>query len=259
MTNIVMVVKDRLRLTQQALMSLRLSTVWDSYTLTLVDDASQDFRVMRLLDSQCEKYSNTRLVRIQWSDGVVSRAKNLGVYWSEQCFGRGDWLYLSDNDVYFRAGWLDWLVEGANVTEPDGFALWGGQVHPFHSPLRTQVNEMLRSSPIKDPFQVDEHGILDGPSWLMRWRTWDLCGPFDSNTAPGVCQSEEYPFCQRVQVRGGGLSKEDFRDSAFYLPGRIGVIHPHVVLHTGLTNSDGKDAPGRKEREAQMERGVIYE
>lgn len=236
MTNIVMIVKDRLRLTQQALQSLRSHTDPAQYTLTLVDDASQDFRIMRLLDMQCEKYSNTRLIRIQWSDGVVSRAKNLGVYWSEQCFGRSDWLYLSDNDVYFKEGWLDSLVNYAMCTEPHDFALWGGQVHPFHRNLSGGVLSWAYS-------------VLDGPSWLMRWYTWDHCGPLDPHTAPGVCQSEEYPFCKEVLEHG----------SAGFQPSRIGVIHPHVVLHTGLTNSDGKDAPGRKEREAQMEPGVIYE
>lgn len=35
--------------------------------------------------------------------------------------------------------------------------------------------------------------------------------------------------------------------------------YAQVKLHTGLTQTDGKDAPGRKEREAQMEAGVIYE
>lgn len=233
MTNIVMLCRDRYRLTQQALASLREYTAPDSYNLTLVDDGSSDFRTQRLLRVAAED-SRVTLLELMNSGHVIAQMKNLGVAWSEQRFGRGDWLYLSDSDVWFSDGWLKKLTLAACATEPHGFRLFGGQIHPFHRLMedREEVSTGVRGH------MMCEHGVLDGPSWLMRWTTWDLCGPFERNAAPGPCQSEEYPFCQKL---------------------RVGVIIPHVVVHTGLTQTNGKDAPGRAEREAMIPKGVLAE
>ncbi len=233
MTNIVMLVRDRYKLTEQAINSLRKHTDPDQYNLTIVDDGSTDFRVTRYLKWLAGP--RTSVIRLEQSGHVLSQAKNLGVYWSGQHFGRGDWLYLSDNDVYFTPNWLPQLISVAVDTEDLEYALWGGQIHPFHQ------HSKLEFKP--DTTEMTEHEVLDGPSWLMCWKTWSIVGPLKSDTAPGPCQSEEYPFCNHLRASGK----------------RIGVIHPHVVLHTGLTQTDGKDAPGRKEREKMMEAGVIYE
>ena len=193
-------------------------------------------------------FGNSKATHLRvYSDHTLSRLKNIGVAWSEQHFGRGDWLYLSDSDVYFTEGWLDVLTYAAQRTEDQGFKLWGGQCHPFHQPISSSGVE-LKSKGIDCPDRllgtVLEHEILDGPSWLMRWQTWDNHGPLKRDTAPGPCQSEEYPFCTSL------LSE-----------GHIGVIQPHVVYHTGLTNSRGEDAPGRKERMARATHTetVLYE
>lgn len=228
MVSIVMVCHNRWRLTEQALNSLRKNTPVGNYTLTLVDDASTDFRAERLL-KMAAIVSNTTLIRIEKSAGVVARAKNIGVEWSRQTFGHSDqgsfdWLYISDNDVYFKEDWLQKLTEYAEYTEPKGYRLWGGQIHLFHD-------------------QVEGPSVLDGPSWLMRWNIWDKYGPLDRNTAPGTCQSEEYPFCKE-------LLDDDYK---------IGVVNPHVVIHTGLTNTKGEKTPGYEERKALMEPGVWYE
>lgn len=240
MTNIIMLVCGRLNLTRQALESLYAHTDPKEFNLCLVNDGDcGDFRVARLLQDTVERNPNCAMVHVVKSQHVIGRAKNLGVYWNEQTFGRGDWLYLSDNDVYFTQGWLPKLTQMAsNSEEALDFALWGGQVHPFHKHTNTL------NSP-HDGFKnyMTTHDILDGPSWLMRWDTWDTYGPFSSDCAPGPCQSEEYRPCAALVNDGLG----------------IGVINPHVVYHTGLTNTDGKDAPGRKEREAMRVQGVLYE
>jgi len=211
MTNIVMLVRDRYILTRQALDSLWEHTNYDDYTLTVVDDGSTDFRVRHFTpDLYVERSSHT-----------LSQLKNLCIYWSEQHFGRGDWLYISDNDVYFANGWLSDLIRTAKLTERDGFNLWGGQHHPYHKPIDSWISSV-------GMLCATEHDCLAGTSWLMRWSTWDKYGPFKRDTAPGVCQSEDYEFTQRLRADGG----------------RIGVIHPHVVIHTGITNSEGKPAVG---------------
>lgn len=237
-TNIVLLAHDRLRLTEQALESLYAHTDRAQFNLTLVDDASSDFRVQRLLKKFGEK-SNATLLRIETSAHVLARAKNIGVAWSEQTFGRGDWLYISDSDVYFAKGWLEKLTACFVRTESLGMQLIGGQVHPYHQPLSTWGEDLISGSP---PL-LTEHCVLDGPSWLMRWETWEDMGDMDSGCAPGVCQGEDGGWCDRLREKGG----------------RIGAIHPHVVSHTGLTNSAGQDAPGRKEREAMRWPGVLYE
>ena len=233
MVNIVMLVRDRYRLTRQALQSLYAHTAREDFNLTLVDDSSEDYRTINLLNEYGQK-ANCAVLRIQTPTHILAQAKNLGVYWSESYFGVGDWLYLSDSDVYFLPNWLVDLTNVALETEKQDFLLWGGQVHPFHQP--TTYNEF------NDTFHVTTHDVLDGPSWLMRYGTWYEVGPLSGNT-PGTCQSEEYPFCAEI-LRSGC---------------RIGVINPHVVLHTGLTNTAGEDAPGREERETYMMKGVLYE
>lgn len=223
MTNIVMLVRDRFKLTEQALSSLYHHTPREEYTLTIVDDGSQDFRT-RLMCIQYTTGPKGLYVRLENSGHVLGELKNIGVYASDRRFGRGDYLYLSDNDVYFTPAWLKKLIQFEMYLDPNENHLVGGQIHPFHQQP-------------KKPIQV-----LDGPSWLLHWGTWDAVGGFQRGAAPGVCQSEEYPFCDTlINILGGDIRVPD----------------PHVVIHCGLTNSDGKDAPGRKEREAQLQEWIL--
>ncbi len=234
MTSIVMLCHNRLRLLQQALRTLYDNTPREEFNLTLVDDASTDFRVRNALESWSQA-GNATLLRIEKSSHVLARAKNIGVAWSEQTFGRGEWLYLSDSDVAFTSGWLEKMITTAIASESDHFNLWGGQAHPYHQASGNYGMENVA--------YWTEHAMLDGPSWLMRWKTWDEIGPLSRDHAPGTCQSEDVEFCRKLTAQGS----------------RIGVIHPHVVAHTGLTNTNGEDAPGREARESQRIPGVIYE
>jgi len=239
MTNVVMLCHNRLRLLQQALRTLYDNTPREEFTLTLVDDQSTDFRARRALEDWAQA-GNATLLTINKSAHVLARGKNLGAFWSEQSFGRGEWLALCDSDVAFTPNWLETLIAGAEAGEIHGFKLFGGQAHPFHQfdpNLFITIGERFKGTVLR------EHQVLDGPSWFMRWSTWDQTGPFSRDCAPGTCQSEDAEWCARLTQNGG----------------RIGVVHPHVVLHTGLTNTAGADAPGRKEREAARVAGVLYE
>ncbi len=236
MVNLAMLSRNRFRLLEQSLSSLYASTPRDQFNITVVDDGSDCFKTKRLLRQYAADNRNFSLVEVENSGHVLAQLKNLAVGWSSQRFDRGDWLYISDGDVYFCQGWLENLLNEAIPSEDLGFRLWGGQIHPFHQPIGHIAYD-------NRPPGMNEHSILDGPSWLMRWKTWNEVGPFNKRNNPGPCQSEEFPFCERL-IKAGG---------------RIGVISPHVVIHTGLTNSDGKDAPGRKEREAMIPEGVLAE
>ena len=239
MTSIVMLCQDRFKLTSQALSSLMSHTDRGAFNLTLVDDGSIDFRIRNLLRN-ASVVQPASFIEVEKSDHNLGKLKNLGSAWSALNFGCGpeDWLYLSDCDVYFTEGWLDKLIKVAEDTERHGFKLWGGQVHPFH-----QSTVMVGGCYETGVPYVKEYSVLDGPSWLMRWKTWHEFGPLTMTGGAGPCKSEEYPFCEKLRDAGG----------------RIGVIQPHVVIHTGLTQTDGKDAPGRKEREQHRVQGVLYE
>jgi len=224
-----MICRDRYRLLKQAIDSLRAHTRAEDYNIVFVLDPGFDFRVSNLLMNTCEEMpGRAQLITLNTSDHVLARAKNIGVEWSRQTWGETDWLVLSDSDVWFAEGWLEKMLDVAERYPQ--VALWGGQIHPFHKPIEAHV-------------EYTEHSVLDGPNWLMRWRYWDKCGPLSRMCAPGPCQSEEYGFCKNILERGC----------------RIGVISPHVVVHTGLTQTDGKDAPGHKERESMILQGVIAE
>lgn len=247
-TNIAMISHDRHRLLRQSIESLYAHTDRESFNLVVCDDGSTDFRATKFLREL--PYPNYSLVEVRNSGHVLSQLKNMAVGWSGQRFGHHDWLYISDSDVFFAQGWLDKLIATAEVTEPHRFALWGGQIHPFHQPLYG-TNPTDWSQWDKDGGNktvMTEHSVLDGPSWLMRWKTWRRYGPFDRTTAAGVCMSEEYPFCNKL-ISG----------CSTYAGHRIGVINPHVVSHTGLTNSNGEPAPGYEERLKICWPGVLYE
>lgn len=231
MTNIIMPVRNRLKLTRQALDSLSDHTDPKQYKLVCVDDDSDDFRVRHVLRDY-----GVSVITIHNSLHVLSQVKNLGVMWSEQQWGRGDYLCICDNDVYFKEGWLERMIKLAECTCLLGFKIWGGQAHPYHLPVG---HGMCPGGGYRNDWS--EHDCLAGTHWFMRWSTWEDYGPFDRTTAPGVGQSEDYAFTQRIKAKGG----------------RIGVASPHVVIDCGWTNTNGERAPGWEARQAAE--GVYYE
>ena len=213
--NIVMLVKDRPKLTEQSIQTLYRNTSKELYNLTLVDDESyKEYGQIYAASG-----SNTVVLRIDNSKGITGQARNLGVYWAEKYWGRGDWLYLSDNDVYFTPGWLERLVKTFEAYDEDGFKLFGGWNHPFLQP--TYCGKNIN-------FNIASHDAITGASQLMRWSTWDKYGPLDSH-AIGVSMGEDWKFCQDI-IKDGG---------------RVGSIYPRVVFNCGITNSFGQPAAGQ--------------
>lgn len=148
--------------------------------------------------------------------------------------GRGDFLYLSDDDVYFiQPDWMSILIENFRYAEHDGFAAVGAYNHPFNQPVPTW-NGYGR---------VAEVYALATQSMLMRWETWDRFGPF-CQTPPGkVCQSEDVDFSNRI--RSAGL--------------KVGTLIPPLLANTGITNSCGEKIPGWELVKSQCPQGVICE
>src|SRR5215471_1313947 len=197
-TNIVMLTKDRWELTIQSLTTLYRNTNEADFNITIIDDGSNEISQAALHGFLDAKKSNVAMLRIENSQSVTGRARNLGVYWSEKTFGRGDWLYLSDNDVYFLPRWLDKLT--AILESGFKISLLGGWNHPFLNPtpyakLRTRETGL-------DGAELCTHDAIAGASQLMRWETWDKYGPLVAN-APGTCQGEDWLFCQNIIKDGG--------------------------------------------------------
>lgn len=234
-TNIVMLVHGRVRLTNQALRTLFENTDGDTYTLTLIDDASQGTEMSDVISMWVRTfnnaYKNVSLLRVFPHVGVTGRVRNLGVEWSRQQFGEGDWLYLSDNDVYFTPGWLDTLTDV--LVGPPHACVLGGWNHPYLKPYM----------PVSPPFPVlHTHDAVTGASQLMKWSTWNEFGPLDAH-AKGVGQSEDWAFCQKV-VKAGG---------------RTASIYLRVVLNCGITNSYGQPSTGSDDMRKDLEAAkVLY-
>lgn len=220
--NVCLLVHNRLRLTQQAVESLSATTPADAYTLAVLDDDSSDFRIGRYLSS----LHHAATLRVLNSTHVLSQLKNTLVAWSEQVYGRADYLLLIDNDVCFLPGWLDTMLEAYKAGQLEQVALLGGQRHPFHQAKYDLTKLWI------------ETDAVAGTSWFLSWSRWR---PFDRSSAPGVCQSEDFAWCQ--QAKQEGL--------------RVGYTAEDCILDCGITQTDGKAAPGA-ELKRRMQ-GVLYE
>jgi GT2 family glycosyltransferase len=218
--NVVLLVHNRHMLTHQTLRTLYRHTPMDLFNLTICDDES----AIPTKPLRPEHKANFVSLRIDNSKHITGMARNLGVYFAEKYWGRGDYLYLSDNDVFFTPYWLGKLINHADAM-PD-VKVWGGWNHPYLQPTPLEKSSSMYPAAFDD-MRFAFHDAITGASQLMRWETWDRHGPLTAN-APGVCQSEDWEFCQRI-VKDGG---------------RVGSIYPRVAFNCGLTNSFGKPAVG---------------
>lgn len=229
--NVVVTVKDRPEHTRQCLESLNAHTKPGGINLTVVDDQS-DMMLFRWLNEQLNPHA-AHLVRTKETLGVGG-AKNYGVKLAEEKWGRGDFLYLSDNDAFFLPGWLETLTKAMESVEGPTFGvrLLGGCNHPYHRPEKFR----LPSNPAPVPMYLTSnefdgsvliYGALAGTSWLMRWETWDKYGLLPDN-ARGTGQSEDTEFCRRITKDGC----------------RVGATHPRVVIDCGKTDTFGKQVVG---------------
>jgi glycosyltransferase involved in cell wall biosynthesis len=233
--NCVMLVRDRLRLTQQSLCSFMTNTDIPA-NLTIVDDGSgpETAAWLREYAAIRDHPQPVALLRNESLNGVTGAARNLAVCWSENYFDRGDFLYLSDNDVFFTLGWLGRLVAVSSAGPTKNFKLIGGQNHPFHQPL----SFMRWMDP---PIEVREYYAVAGTSQLMRWKTWDEFGPLCHRHAQGTNRSEDHAMCQGIRAAGY----------------HVGAIWPHVVIDCGLHQTDGSESIGMSAK--PLFEGIVQE
>src|SRR3990172_11133970 len=185
--NIVMLVKDRPRLTEQALSSLYAHTERGLFSLTVVDDGSQ-LQTRGVLDLTTTGRDDTVIVRLSRSKGIVGLVRNLGIRAAELYWDRGGLLYMSDNDAYFTPGWLEKMLAAWPIAYEAGYRILGGYNHPYHAIAGLEVGQPAPVIPYPHG-EIREYYTVGGLSWLLNWETWDRFGVLNADTA-GVAKGE---------------------------------------------------------------------
>jgi GT2 family glycosyltransferase len=241
-----MLVHNRPKLTKQAL-----STIGHHDDLLILDDCSDEETKQLFHDFNVNVYS------LGESKGT-GYARNKVIEVSENIFGRGEYLYLSDNDVSFlREDWLRILICCYQIAWQHGFKVLGAYNHPFHIPTGFPVHVRipeLKPLPVNiavnpydtikiESFRVDEVQALALQSMLMKWEVWDKYGPFNETPPGRVCMGEDVEFGWKITKDGG----------------RLGVVSPPLLVNTGITNSFGEKIPGWEMVKTQIPPGVFCE
>lgn len=171
---------------------------------------------------------------INWRSHGTGAARNAVI--AAASYHRGDYLYLSDDDVRFlRPDWLSVLIRSYEVAWEAGFKVIGAYNHPYHLPIATVQ--------AADGNVVNEVYALALQSMLMKWEVWDRYGPFCKTRVGVVCDSEDVDFTNKIRADGG----------------RIGVVAPPLLVNCGVTNSFGQPIPGADLVRQQAPEGVIVE
>lgn len=225
MTNVTMLTSRRPRLLRQALESLGPT---QDMTVTVLADNASDETVQVLKDSGVNYY-------VHHESKGTGIARNTVIKMSELQYGRGEWLYLSDDDVKFHPGWHGTLVTAYEAAWDHGFRVLGAYNHPYHLAVTKQA--------LWGGWEVHEVHALALQSMIMRWEVWDTFGPFIETPPGAVCQGEDGAFS--VKIKEAGF--------------RVGVVSPALLVNCGVTNSFGQPIPGAEHVRAQAPAGVVVE
>ena len=227
--NFTMLARDRFRLTQQSLRSLG-----EQRWVTIMDDRSEP--LTRDYLRYWGALTNSFVARNDEAKGT-GPLRNDVIRISEAAFGRGAYLVLSDNDTYFNPRFLEIMHSAYKKARECGFLVLGGYNHPFNRAIdnspRVQVGET----------EVYPVHVLATQSMMMEWDVWDRFGPFCQTPIDRVCQSEDVEFSNRITAAGY----------------KVGVVSPHLVYGTGITNTFGEKIPGWELVKAQCPEGIICE
>lgn len=238
MLHIIMLVKDRPKLTKQALNSLYANTA-NVFNLVIVDDASRELPRMEFPAEHCQVLTAKESVG-------TARSRNAGAVVIAEKFDPKpeDFFYQTDNDAYFKQHWDSALIANFLHAEKLDFRLLGGYNHPYQHPSGWEHGSRAGVMRGVCGFELHEHYAVGSFSWLMRWSTWMEYGPLPPTRPNAINQGDDVQF--------GNLLRE-----AGY---RIGAIWPHVVLNCGVTDSFGKPSPGAEFTLPEIKKhGVYYE
>lgn len=238
MTNFTMLVCNRPKLTKQALESLEGTP---GIKVTISEDRKSDLETSQII-TVFQRLLPECVVLGHTADYGTGALRNQVIAASEKYHGRGDYLYLSDNDVCFEPNWLKRLIHAYEAAQPWRVKVLGAYNHPYHIPSSECVHIL---DPVSRTMVYKVHSVeaLALQSMLMTWEVWDKYGPFN-DTPPGrVCMGEDVLFGNRIKEDGG----------------KLGVISPPLMVNTGITNSFGDPIPGAELVKAQCPEGVFCE
>lgn len=219
--NMTMLVAGRYDLTSQALASLE-ATVEPDVSITIVDDCS-DIVTKGVVEAFRRSTKMPCHIVTVGPDSTeharLGRLRNLAVAKATEQFGVATWLYVSDNDVRFKSGWLTVLL-AARALFP-AYRVLGGYNHPFQQPLGEtypfQTEDGL-------DYVVREYAAVGTLSWLLRTADWQPL----LTSGSGTNASEDWALCQDVRRRGY----------------KVGAVWPHVIDNLGVVGTDGRRCPG---------------
>lgn len=209
--NFTLLVHNRPALTQQTLSSLyRAGDLKHLRVTILVHDS--DTRTKQIV----ERMQSWLNADIHYLDGPsnIGRNRNLVIDLASKR-GREKYLYISDNDVFFKAKWWPTLVAAFEQAYPRGYRAIGAYNHPFH-----QHGEQVGL--------VREVQSLSHQSMLIRWEDWDKFGPCIETPEQLACQSEDVEYSARIKAAGY----------------KVGTLWPPQLYNTGITNSYGQEIVG---------------
>jgi hypothetical protein len=224
MVNATMLVCNRPMLTRQALFSLG-PTDGDVFNMTVSEDAKCDSATQQVLTEWYQSNPKNKHLCGHTAEYGTGSLRNQVIEASEKYFGRGEFLYLTDNDTFAYPALFEKLVPIYKYAWTLGFRVLGAVNHPYHQPIASHAVFGGGTQPI---CEIREVQALALQSMLMKWGVWDKYGPFDDTPVGRVRMSEDVAFTNKIRADGG----------------RIGVVHPALVVNTGITDSFGEKIPG---------------
>lgn len=235
--NFTMLTHSRPKHTFQALSSLSP----DSNIKVLVRcDRFLDEGMRDVLDAWSQKNAiPQRVVYYTTKLAGTGEARNDVIATSKQVYGQCDYLYLSDDDVFFFPHALEKMIPIYEYAKQIGFAVLGAYNHPYHIP----VADFQMPGPGNEAIRIQQVQALALQSMLMSWDVWDAYGPFVETPVGKVRMSEDVAFTNKITQAGL----------------KIGVISPALVVNTGLTDSFGEKIPGWEMVAKQVPYGVFAE
>lgn len=223
MVDIIIPVHNRPRLTEQSLKSLWDHTPREIYRLHVVDDGSDEETSQLLVNTldemqdggvSCFFIRHTEPLSPGYSRNEAAR-KALKL-------SNREFIYFSDNDVYFTEEWLENLIIYYEQAHKQGVRLLGGGCHAY-----LQNNRELNLNGMR----IGIKDAVSGYSQLMLWDTWEKYGEFSESMKTAerkIMGSEDWEYCQRI------------RNDGF----EVGSVYPELVYHCGRTNTYGDLATG---------------
>lgn len=248
------------RLTMQALRSYAAHTdgLYNRLFVVVEDDKQRELvRRMCVAVMPGPIVSSTAFLSVPSAKGNLGALRNWGVMDALR-YANPTYLHFVDNDVCFLPHYLQALIAATEFVE-----IVGGCRHPYHdgryagcfnTPVdyRTigEKDDLNSARCTQRRYSITMVDAVAGYSMFIPAITFAQLGEFVAS-GKGIGASEDWEYCQRAKSRGK----------------RVAYVEPPVLLHCGLTNSNGERCTGAVEIERQLDNfskehpevGLIYE